>query len=95
MTQKKKVVTLQDCLPDEGMYEEITAQAIAETVAWMLHKHLTDTRKTKTALARELATSRSQLDKLLNPESGHSDIKLTTLLNIGKVMGKELKIEFT
>jgi transcriptional regulator with XRE-family HTH domain len=50
-------------------------------------------RKTKQVLARELGTSRSQLDRLLDPEK--VSISLAALARAAKVLGKRLVIRMT
>ena len=94
MDRKRRKVTLDDDLKEWGMYEEVTQKAIANTIAWLLSEHIKETHKSKKALAEELNTSRSQLDRLLDPEKGYKDIKIGTLLSIGRITGKKLRVEF-
>ncbi len=47
-------------------------------------------RITKTAMAARLGTSRSQLDRLLNPQNA---TQLDTITRSARVVGKRLRIE--
>jgi len=85
---------MDDFWDELGIVEEITINAVIETVSWILKEHINTTGKTKIALAKELKTSRSQLDRLLNPERENSDISLSTIMNVGKITGKKVKLEF-
>ena len=57
-----------DFLKEEGIYEEVTARAIKRVIARQLGALMQDQGLTKSALARRMRTSRTQLDRLLDPE---------------------------
>lgn len=86
--------TLKEFVNDDSKYEEIQAQAIMETIAWILETYMEENKKNKTQLAGELSTSRSQLDKLLKPKAGNSKINLQTILRVGRVTGKKVDMVF-
>jgi DNA-binding Xre family transcriptional regulator len=46
---------------------------------------------TKTDMARRMATSRTQLDRLLDPEN--DSLTLTTLARAAKIIGRRVKVE--
>jgi transcriptional regulator with XRE-family HTH domain len=48
-------------------------------------------RMTKKAMAARIGTSRSQLDRLLDPEN--SSVQLQTMAKAARAVGKRLKIE--
>jgi antitoxin HicB len=50
------------------MREEVEAIAIKRVLAWQLEQAMREQQKTKRAMARQLHTSRSQLDRLLDPQ---------------------------
>jgi antitoxin HicB len=56
-------------LEEEGIREEVEAVAVKRVISWQLAEALKKKRKTKQALAKELNTSRSQLDRLLDPQN--------------------------
>ncbi len=58
-----------DFLEEEGFREQVEAIAVKRVLAWQLSKAMKEQRKTKQAMARELGTSRSQLDRLLDPQN--------------------------
>jgi transcriptional regulator with XRE-family HTH domain len=47
---------------------------------------------TKTEMAKKMKTSRSSLDRLLDPEN--ASINLQTITKATSILGKRLKIEF-
>ena len=56
-------------LDEEGIRGEVEAVAVKRVLAWQLENARRKLRKTKQAMARELHTSRSQLDRLLDPRN--------------------------
>src|SRR5260370_7072480 len=56
-------------LEDEGIREEVEAVAIKRVLAWQLEKAMKEQRKTKQVMAKQLRTSTSQLDRLLDPQN--------------------------
>jgi hypothetical protein len=58
-----------DFLKEEGRYEEATEQAIKKVVAYQIAKKMKEQRITKVEMAKRLSTSRTQLDRLLDPEN--------------------------
>ena len=52
-------------LEEEGIREEVESAAIKRVLAWQFEQEMSRQQKTKQAMARELKTSRSQLDRLL------------------------------
>ena len=56
-------------LEQEGIREEVEAVAIKRVLAWQLEQAMQEQQKTKQAMAKQLHTSRSQLDRLLDPRN--------------------------
>src|SRR5437867_4486545 len=56
-----------DFLKEEGTYEATQAVAIKRVLAWQIEKAMKEQHLTKAEMARRMATSRSQLDRLLDP----------------------------
>jgi antitoxin HicB len=63
-------------LKEEGIFEEAQAQAVKEVVAWQLDEAMKKRKISKNKMATLLKTSRTQVDRLLNPKS---DITLSSL----------------
>jgi len=80
-----------DFLAEEGLREEVEAAAIKRVLAWQFEQEMERQHKTKQAMAKELKTSRSQLDRLLDPQNTAVSIK--TLSRAARVLGKRLVIE--
>lgn len=80
-----------DYLREEGTYEETQAVAIKRVLAWRLVEEMKRRRITKAEMARRMETSRSQLDRLLDP--GNADVKLDTLARAAKAVDCELRLE--
>ncbi len=82
--------SLDDFLKEEGIYEETQALAIKEVVVWQLTEAMEKQSLTKTRLAIMLKTSRSQVDRLLDPTR---DVTLSTLQRAAALVGRKLQIE--
>ena len=79
-----------DFLEQEGIRTEVGALAAKRVLAWQLAQAMKRRRKTKQAMARELHTSRSQVDRLLDPN--HTAISLLTVARAATVLGKRVTI---
>jgi len=82
--------TFDSFLEQEGIREEVEAVAIKRVLAWQLEQAMQEQRKTKQAMARQLHTSRSQLDRLLDPRN--VSVTLDTITRAAKALGKRLII---
>jgi antitoxin HicB len=78
-------------LDEEGILEEVEAAAIKKVIAWQLAETMRAQHISKKAMAARMGTSRSQLDRLLNPDN--PNVHLTTIARAARVVGKKLKIE--
>jgi predicted XRE-type DNA-binding protein len=79
-----------DFLEDEGILTEGEAEAIKRIISWQISEYLKESGIKKSVFAKTLGTSRSQLDRLLDPEN--TSLNLNTLTHAVKAMGK--KVEF-
>jgi hypothetical protein len=80
-----------DFLEEEGYRDEVESAAIKRVLAWQFEQEMTRQQKTKRAMAAELKTSRSQLDRLLDPQN--TAVSLDTLTRAANVLGKRLVLE--
>ena len=78
-------------LKDEGTYEETSALAIKRTLAWQLENAMEKERLTKNAMAKRMHTSRSQLDRILDPDN--DKIQLDTVFKAARALGREVRLE--
>jgi antitoxin HicB len=83
--------TFDDFLEEEGYRNEVESAAIKRVLAWQFEQEMARQQKTKRAMAAELKTSRSQLDRLLDPRN--TAVSLETLSRAARVLGKRLVIE--
>lgn len=80
-----------DYLRAEGTFEETQAVAIKRVIAWALAQEMEKKNITKTEMASRMETSRSQLDRLLDPKN--ADVKLDTLSRAARAVDCELRFE--
>lgn len=80
-----------DFLKEEGIYEACTLIAVKRVLAWEIQKAMDEQHLTKTAMAKRMATSRSQLDRLLDPEK--TGVSLETIGRAAAVIGRQLQIQ--
>ena len=80
-----------DFLKEQGTYEATTEQAVKRIIAFQLATAMKENGISKVEMARQLDTSRSQLDRLLDPEN--DKVTLATLSRAAKVVGRELILE--
>jgi len=78
-------------LEEDGILEEVEAVAIKRVIAWQLSQAMKAAKLTKKQLAERIGTSRSQLDRLLDPENG--SVHLQTIAKAARAVGKRLRIE--
>ena len=81
-----------DFLDEEGILGEVSAKAQKRLLALQIADIMKDSNVTKTALAHKMKTSRSQLDRLLDPNN--TSITLESLDNLAHAVNKRLRIEF-
>tara|TARA_B100002003_G_scaffold194120_1_gene183686 strand:- start:105 stop:386 length:282 start_codon:yes stop_codon:yes gene_type:complete len=80
-----------DFLKEEGIFPETEAAAVKRVIALQIEKMMEKKHLTKTAMANKMKTSRSSLDRLLDPSN--VSITLQTLERAALALGKTLKIK--
>ena len=78
-------------LKNEGTHEATQAVAIKRVLAWQIEKAMKSQRLTKAEMARRMETSRSQLDRLLDPD--RDSVTLATLTQAARAIGRQVKLE--
>jgi len=78
-------------LEEHGILASSQAEAIKRVISWQIQQHLESTQMKKSTFAKKLGTSRSQLDRLLDPANTSLNIK--TLTTAAEVMGKRLELQ--
>ncbi len=82
--------SLDDFLKTEGIFEEVQTQAIKELVAWQLGEAMKKRGVSKSSMAKLLHTSRTQVNRLLDPSS---DITISSLQKAAALVGRQVRVE--
>jgi len=90
MSKKHMGSSIDDFLKEEGIFDEAQAQAIKEVVAWQLAKAMKERKISKSKMAAMLKTSRTQINRLLDPKN---DITLLSLQRAAAIVGRRVSIE--
>ena len=80
-----------DFLEEEGVLAEAESIAIKRVLAFQLTELMKAQKLNKTQLAKRMKTSRSALDRLLDPDN--PSVTLLTLERAARALGKNIKIE--
>jgi antitoxin HicB len=80
-----------DFLKDEGIFEEVQAGALKKVVAHQLGEAMKAQKLTKVAMAKRMNTSRSALDRLLDPNN--ASVSLDTLTRAAAAVGRGIRLE--
>lgn len=78
-------------LREEGIQEEVTTGAIKRVLARQVQAAMAEGGLSKAEMARRMQTSRSQLDRLLDPEN--ESVTLSTLQKAAAAIGREVRLE--
>jgi antitoxin HicB len=90
MSKKNMGSSIDDFLREEGLFEEAQTQAIKEVVAWQLCEAMRKKKISKARMATLLKTSRTQVDRLLDPKN---DVTLSSLQRAAAIVGRRVTIE--
>jgi hypothetical protein len=93
MTERKGRIgsSFDEFLKEEGLYEEVTAGAIKRVLTRQITEAMAAGGITKSEMARRMRTSRSQLDRLLDPDN--TRIQLDTLYKAAGAVGRRVRLE--
>jgi len=90
MSKRHMGSSIDDFLKEEGIFEDTQTQVIKEVVAWQLAEAMKKQHISKNKMATLLKTSRSQVDRLLDPKN---DITLSSLQRAAAMVGRRVSIE--
>ena len=90
MSKKHMGSSIDDFLKEEGVFDEAQAQAVKEVVAWQLAEAMKKKKISKSRMAAMLKTSRTQVDRILDPKN---DITLGSLQRAAAMVGRRVTIE--
>jgi len=91
MKKKNIGADFDDFLKEEGVLEEVEQTAIKRVLAFQIQKLMSKKNLSKTAMAKQMKTSRSSLDRLLDP--ANESVTLQTLAKAAAAVDKRLRIE--
>ena len=81
-----------DFLAQEGILADVDSVAIKRVVAHQIARMIEQQNISKSEMARRMNTSRSSLDRLLDPDN--DSVTLQTLERAAQALGKRLRVEF-
>ena len=83
--------TLEDFLTETGDHDHVYDTAIKRVLAWQMDEARKAAEMSKSALAAAVGTSRSQIDRALDP--ANVAVSIDTLNRVATALGKTLRIE--
>lgn len=78
-------------LEEEGIREEVQDLAQKRVIAWQIEEAMKQAGIKKVELAVRMRTSRTQVDRLLDPSN--NKVQLDTLQRAARAVGRTLKLE--
>jgi DNA-binding phage protein len=91
MAKKNLGSGFDDFLEEEGILEEVKAVAVKRYIAYQLAQKMSEKNLSKSEMARLMETSRSALDRLLDPDN--ASVTLQTLQSAVQALGGRLNVE--
>jgi antitoxin HicB len=92
MNNAHKGSTFDSFLEKEKLLDQVEATAIKRVIAHQLEYAMEKQRISKTKMANTMHTSRSSVDRLLDPEN--ASVTLQSLVKAAHAVGQELQISF-
>ena len=83
--------TLESLLRNDDTYEDAKNDAVKSVLAYKLEQAMQAQKLSKTRMAERMETSRSQLDRLLDPEN--EGVTLHTLKRAAAAVGMRIELE--
>ena len=83
--------SLDDFLEEDGVLAEVNALALKRVIAWQLLQEMHQRGVSKSQMAASMKTSRSSLDRLLDPDN--TSVTLKTMDRAAAILGERLRIE--
>lgn len=83
--------SLESALAEDNLLQDSDAVALKRVLAWQLGKSMKAQGISKHTLASRMSTSRSQLDRLLDP--ANPAVQLDTVARAARALGKRLELK--
>lgn len=81
---------LDDLLRDDRLYDDVHLVALKRAVSEAIAEGMAKANLSKVEMARRMRTSRSQLDRVLDPAC--TTVQLDTLIRAASAVGREIRI---
>jgi antitoxin HicB len=82
--------SFEEFLKEEGIYEETHGAAVKRVLAWQIQRAMKDQKISKNKMAKCMKTSRTQIERLLDPEN--DSVQLSTIQRAATIIGCRLVI---
>ena len=89
--KKESIGSSLDDFLKEGIYEQVTAAAIKRVIAEQIEEAMKREHVSKTEMAKRMHTSRTSLERLLDPNNGA--VTLDTLFKAASAIGCQIRLE--
>lgn len=90
MDNKHKGTSFDSFLEEEDLLDDAEAVAVKRVISYGLQQIMKEKNLSKTEMAAKMDTSRSALERLLDPDN--TSITLHTLVKAAHVLGKKLEL---
>ena len=83
--------SLEELLTETDQREEVYGEAIKRVLVWQIEQSRQVVPMSKTAMAERMGTSRTQVERVLDPEN--VTVSLETLDKAARAVGKRIKVQ--
>ena len=91
MTNPRIGSSFDSFLEEGGIRDEVEVLAQKRVIAWQIEQVMKETGITKVEMAERMHTSRTQVDRLLDPDN--DKVQLDTLQRAAQAVGRTLRVE--
>ena len=91
MTNPRIGSSFESYLEEEGLRDAVEGLAQKRVLAWQIVQVMKETGITKVEMAERMHTSRTQVDRLLDPDN--DKVQLDTLQRAAQAVGRTLRVE--
>ena len=91
MTNARVGSSFKDFLEAEGIRDEAEVLAQKRVVAWQIEQAMSEAGLSKVEMAQRMRTSRTQVDRLLDPDN--DKVQIDTLQRAARAVGRTLRVE--
>ena len=83
--------SFEDFLKEQETYDETSATAVKRVLTWQMEMAMAKQQISKNQMAKAMKTSRSQLDRILDPDNER--IQLDSLVKAAHVLDRAVRID--